>query len=121
MIKRRNLRTRSIKLLILDESDEMLNKGNAESQNHRLASLHTVSCIHNIFPVENSPFVDEKTKFINILRKAWQLIRTNLYLHRFQRANIRRLSFLATSHTGLYFLEFAFLSHFVSCWFETDI
>jgi len=27
MIKRRNLRTRSIKLLILDESDEMLNKG----------------------------------------------------------------------------------------------
>ena len=28
MIKRRNLRTRSIKMLILDESDEMLNKGN---------------------------------------------------------------------------------------------
>jgi len=27
MIKRRNLRTRSIKMLILDESDEMLNKG----------------------------------------------------------------------------------------------
>ena len=27
MIKRRNLRTRNIKLLILDEADEMLNKG----------------------------------------------------------------------------------------------
>ncbi len=27
MIKRRNLRTRSIKMLILDEADEMLNKG----------------------------------------------------------------------------------------------
>ena len=27
MIKRRNLRTRAIKMLILDESDEMLNKG----------------------------------------------------------------------------------------------
>lgn len=27
MIRRRNLRTRSIKMLILDEADEMLNKG----------------------------------------------------------------------------------------------
>ena len=27
MIKRRNLRTRAIKMFILDESDEMLNKG----------------------------------------------------------------------------------------------
>ena len=27
MIKRRNLRTRSVKMFILDESDEMLNKG----------------------------------------------------------------------------------------------
>ena len=27
MIRRRNLRTRSIKLLVLDEADEMLNKG----------------------------------------------------------------------------------------------
>ena len=27
MIKRRNLRTRAIKMLILDEADEMLNKG----------------------------------------------------------------------------------------------
>ena len=27
MIKRRNLRTRSIKTLVLDEADEMLNKG----------------------------------------------------------------------------------------------
>lgn len=27
MIKRRNLRTRNIKILILDEADEMLNKG----------------------------------------------------------------------------------------------
>ena len=27
MIKRRNLRTRSIKMLILDEADEMLDKG----------------------------------------------------------------------------------------------
>lgn len=27
MIRRRNLRTRSIKMLVLDESDEMLNKG----------------------------------------------------------------------------------------------
>ena len=27
MIKRRNLRTRNIKMLILDEADEMLNKG----------------------------------------------------------------------------------------------
>lgn len=27
MIKRRNLRTRSIKMLVLDEADEMLNKG----------------------------------------------------------------------------------------------
>ena len=28
MIKRRNLRTRNIKVLVLDEADEMLNKGN---------------------------------------------------------------------------------------------
>ena len=28
MIRRRNLRTRSIKMLVLDEADEMLNKGN---------------------------------------------------------------------------------------------
>ena len=28
MIRRRSLRTRSIKLLVLDEADEMLNKGN---------------------------------------------------------------------------------------------
>jgi len=28
MIRRRNLRTRAIKMLILDEADEMLNKGN---------------------------------------------------------------------------------------------
>lgn len=27
MIRRRNLRTRSIKMLVLDEADEMLNKG----------------------------------------------------------------------------------------------
>ena len=27
MIKRRNLRTRNIKVLVLDEADEMLNKG----------------------------------------------------------------------------------------------
>ena len=27
MIKRRNLRTRNIKMLVLDEADEMLNKG----------------------------------------------------------------------------------------------
>ena len=27
MIKRRNLRTRSVKMFILDEADEMLNKG----------------------------------------------------------------------------------------------
>ena len=31
MIKRRNLRTRSIKMLVLDEADEMLKKGNANS------------------------------------------------------------------------------------------
>lgn len=28
MIRRRNLRTRAIKMLVLDEADEMLNKGN---------------------------------------------------------------------------------------------
>lgn len=27
MIRRRNLRTRAIKMLVLDEADEMLNKG----------------------------------------------------------------------------------------------
>ena len=31
MIKRRNLRTRAIKMLVLDEADEMLNKGKLES------------------------------------------------------------------------------------------
>ena len=30
MIKRRNLRTRNIKTLILDEADEMLNKGTVQ-------------------------------------------------------------------------------------------
>lgn len=28
MIRRRSLRTRAIKMLVLDEADEMLNKGN---------------------------------------------------------------------------------------------
>lgn len=32
MIRRRNLRTRSIKMFILDEADEMLNKGRQTSQ-----------------------------------------------------------------------------------------
>lgn len=30
MIRRRSLRTRAIKMLVLDEADEMLNKGEAE-------------------------------------------------------------------------------------------
>ena len=30
MIRRRNLRTRSIKMLVLDEADEMLNKGTSD-------------------------------------------------------------------------------------------
>ena len=34
MIRRRNLRTRSIKMLVLDEADEMLNKGSCL---HRVA------------------------------------------------------------------------------------
>ena len=34
MIKRRNLRTRNIKILVLDEADEMLNKG-------RYANIHS--------------------------------------------------------------------------------
>ena len=38
MIKRRNLRTRNIKMLVLDEADEMLNKGT-----HSIADLW---CVH---------------------------------------------------------------------------
>ena len=37
MIKRRNLRTRNIKMLVLDEADEMLNKGT-----HTIADLWCV-------------------------------------------------------------------------------
>ena len=33
MIRRRNLRTRSIKMLVLDEADEMLNKGKKKKRN----------------------------------------------------------------------------------------
>ena len=43
MIKRRNLRTRSIKLLVLDEADEMLNKG-------ELVLSCLCCCFCNMFP-----------------------------------------------------------------------
>jgi ATP-dependent RNA helicase len=39
MIRRRNLRTRNIKMLILDEADEMLNQGITEAKLSVLAAL----------------------------------------------------------------------------------
>ena len=42
MIRRRNLRTRSIKMLVLDEADEMLNKGKKKMMSRRL----TFVCWH---------------------------------------------------------------------------
>lgn len=37
MIRRRSLRTRAIKMLVLDEADEMLNKGEAEHKQQKLS------------------------------------------------------------------------------------
>lgn len=34
MIRRRSLRTRAIKMLVLDEADEMLNKGRSKREHH---------------------------------------------------------------------------------------
>lgn len=42
MIRRRSLRTRAIKMLVLDEADEMLNKGRSEVA-HRPTWLCEVS------------------------------------------------------------------------------
>ena len=39
MIRRRSLRTRSIKMLVLDEADEMLNKGK-ELRSDCLVTVH---------------------------------------------------------------------------------
>ena len=70
MIKRRNLRTRTIKLFILDEADEMLNKG---------VNSTLVLISRNLFSIP--------------LLVTW--------FHRFQRANIRRLSLSSTGNTGV--------------------
>jgi len=42
MIKRRNLRTRAIKMLILDESDEMLNKGKHYTKSPRQGKMNVL-------------------------------------------------------------------------------
>ena len=48
MIKRRNLRTRNIKMLVLDEADEMLNKGQQHTPPVILENvfiLHCCTCV----------------------------------------------------------------------------
>lgn len=45
MIRRRNLRTRAIKLLVLDEADEMLNKGNNLSNRQNVLEITFLTCI----------------------------------------------------------------------------
>ena len=49
MIKRRNLRTRSVKMFILDESDEMLNKGFKEQiyDVYRFVSRYKIGSRYN--------------------------------------------------------------------------
>ena len=46
MIRRRNLRTRTIKTLILDEADEMLNKGSVPTYTHTRTHAHTHTHTH---------------------------------------------------------------------------
>lgn len=46
MIRRRNLRTRSIKMFILDEADEMLNKGNASVVRLQFQKPHRLFCVN---------------------------------------------------------------------------
>ncbi len=71
MIKRRNLRTRSIKTLVLDEADEMLNKGFKEQiydvyrylppdtqvLSHLLRLLTHCFNLHYLEPMATSPVI----------------------------------------------------------------
>lgn len=41
MIRRRSLRTRAIKMLVLDEADEMLNKGRSKREHHIHGSMRS--------------------------------------------------------------------------------
>ena len=55
MIKRRNLRTRSIKLLVLDEADEMLKKGKDDREPRSSKQLRFLCNDRSNFGLDNMP------------------------------------------------------------------